>query len=175
MQDDIRPQIQRLLQIRGHEGVVHNHNRPILVGDPCDCRNIVDLQQRVRQGFEIHSLGGLAGPILITGDADAADRRLERLVIIGVHGLADQSPTGEMLVELRVGAAVNVAADDDPVARLENRKNRVDGGEPGRERETASAVFELRNLALKEVTGRVAAARVIPAGHGLDRFESIRG
>ncbi len=142
------------------------------MGDPCDRRDIVDLQQRVRQGFEIHGLGGLAGTVL---DADAADRRLERLVIIGVHRLADQPPAGEMLVELRVGTAIHVAADDNPISRLENREDRVDRSESGRERETARAVFELRDLALEEITGRVAAARVIPAGHGLDRFESIRG
>ena len=48
-------------------------------------------------------------------------------------------------------------------------------GESGREREAASPVLQLGDLLFQKVAGRVAAARIIPAGHGPDRFESIGG
>lgn len=85
------------------------------------------------------------------------------------------TPAFEILVEQRVGAAVDVLADDDTVAGLEDRQHRVDGGQAGTERETARAMLQLRDLLLQELARRIAAAGIIPAGHGPDRFESIGG
>ena len=173
MDDDVGALVERLLQIRGDECVVDDGDRAMTVGDSGNGRHVVDLQKRVGEHFEVHGLGRTSMRIALGGFA--GHRRIERLVIGGVHFLYDDAPAFEILVEQRVGAAVDVLADDDTVAGLEDRQHRVDGGQAGTERETARAMLKLRDLLLQELAGRVAAARVIPAGHGLDRFESIGG
>ena len=143
------------------------------VGDFGNGGHVVDLQKRVGEHFEVHGFGWASVRAALGGFA--GHRRIERLVIGGVHFLYDDAPTFEILMEQRVGATVDVLADDDAVAWLEDRQHRVDGGQAGTERETACAMLKLRDLLLQELAGRVAAARVIPTGHGLDRFESISG
>ena len=110
------------------------------------------------------SLGGVPG-----------NSGIKRFVVGGVHFLDDDAPTLEILMEQRVSATINVLADDDTVARLEDRQHRVNRGQTGAERKTARAVLKLRDLLLQKLAGRIAAARVIPTGHGLNRFESISG
>ena len=165
--------VERLLQIRGDECVVDDGDRAMTVGDSGNGRHVVDLQKRVGEHFEVHGLGRTSMRIALGGFA--GHRRIERLVIGGVHFLYDDAPAFEILVEQRVGAAVDVLADDDTVAGLEDRQHRVDGGQAGTERKTARAMLQLRDLLLQELAGRVATAGIIPAGHGPDRFESIGG
>ncbi len=143
------------------------------VGDLGDLRHVVDLQQRIGQHLEIHGLGRTSMRRARRGAT--GDGVLERVVVGGVHFLNQHAPTLEVLMEQRVRAAVDVLADDDAVARAEYRQHGVDCRQPGTECEAARAVLELGDLPFQELAGRVAAARVIPTGHGIDRFESISG
>ena len=166
--DHVRAEVERLLEIRGHESVVHDHQSAVFVGDGGDAAHIVDLQQRVGDGLEVDGLCG-------GGVAVAADGAFETVEVAGrVHGGDLKTPTGEVVVQLRVAAAVDVVAGHDAVAGLEDGEHGVDGGQAGGEGEAAATVFELRDLVLQEVTGRIAAARVIPARHGVDRGEGVR-
>ena len=143
------------------------------MSDFSNLRHIVDLQQRIGKNFEIHGLRRttMCGPL----GGVPGNSGIKRFVVGGVHFLDDDAPTLEIFMEQRVGATINVLANDDAVARLEDRQYRVDRGQTGTERKTARAVLKLRDLLLQKLAGRIAAARVIPTGHGFNRFESISG
>ena len=168
VEHDVGAQVERLLQIRRDEGVVDDHDRAVPVRDARDCGDVVDLQQRIGQRLHVHGARGRRQVV-------AAHGPFERGFVLRVHGCAEQPPAPEVLVEQRIRAAVDVRADDDAVVGREDREHGMDRGEPGGECKAARAVFELGDLALQELAGRVAAARVIPAGHRLDRFESVCG
>lgn len=169
MDDDIRAQIERLLQVRRDERVVDDGQRAVSVRDGRDAVDVVDLQQRVGQRLEIYGAGRAAASVA------PADRGVERLVVGGVDAVELQPALGEVLVEQRIRAAVDVLADHDAVPGFEDGQHRVNRGESGREREAASPVLQLGDLLFQKVAGRVAAARIIPAGHGVDRFDSVCG
>ena len=123
MNHDVGAQIERLLQVWRDEGVVDDHDGAVLVRDLGDGVHVVDLQQRVRERLEIDRLRrGLL--------AVSADRMLQLAQVLCVHRVADEPPTVEMLVEQRVGAAVDVRADHNALARCEDRQHCMDRREP---------------------------------------------
>ena len=105
----------------------------------------------------------------------AGNRFVERFVISRVHRFHKHAPMCEIFVQQRIGAAVDILADHNAIARLEDGQHRVNGGQAGPESESACAMLKLCDLLFQEFAGRIAAARIIPTGHGLNRFESISG
>ena len=52
----IRAKGKRLLQVRGHERVVHDGQRTVTAGCCGDGAYVVDLEQRIGQGFKVDGL-----------------------------------------------------------------------------------------------------------------------
>ena len=53
VQDDVAAQLQRALQVGGHEGVVHQGDQAVLAGESRRAAQVGDLQQRVGGGLQV--------------------------------------------------------------------------------------------------------------------------
>ena len=123
---DVRPVLQRPLQVRAHHRVVDHDDRvlALLLHQRADPRNVHNLQQRVRRGLEEHH------------------RRLAR-VEHGNDGLGDGGVDmvhGDAHVRPEVGEEavrppIEVVSRDDLAAWLEQARDNVERGHATRHRE----------------------------------------
>mmetsp|Transcript_7243 Transcript_7243/g.18419 ORF Transcript_7243/g.18419 Transcript_7243/m.18419 type:complete len:464 (-) Transcript_7243:43-1434(-) len=149
--DDVRAVLEGLAQVRRGEGAVHDERDAEVVRHRGDGLQVADLQRRVGHRLAEHRAGLVV------------DGRPEVLGVLGVHERDGDAEGGEDVVELRVGAAVQLVAADDVVARLRQRDDGVEarGGAGGHgEAGERVAALQLGHAALQHVRGRVHQARV---------------
>ena len=164
----IRTQRKRLLQVRGHERVVHNRKRPETVGHRGDGAYVVHLEQWIGQGFKVDGLGRRDAVRAV-----AFDGGLQCCNVLSVDGLDDDSPASEELIELGIRSAINIVTDHDAVTGLENAQYRMNRRQPRGERKTTRSLLELSDLLFQEVACGIAAACIVITGHRVDPLESI--
>ena len=124
------------------------------VGDSGNGRHVVDLQKRVGEHFEVHGLGRTSMRIALGGFA--GHRRIERLVIGGVHFLYDDAPAFEILVEQRVGAAVDVVGSHDVLASMRQILKCIgDRRRTGRHGKRCHTALQSCDSLLEDILGRV--------------------
>ena len=146
MHDDVGPELERPLQVRGGERVVDHQPGAVPVRDRADGGDVDDREQRVRRGLDPDQ-PGLVAP----GGVD-------RGRIGEVDGAPLDAGAGEHLGDEAVGAAVGVVGDHDVVARSQEPEHGVLGRHARREREAARRAFERRDAHLERAAGGVAGA-----------------
>ncbi|MNZ97963.1 hypothetical protein D3C78_1172300 [compost metagenome] len=100
MHHNVRPQLQRPLQIRRAIGVIHQQQRPLTVGNLGHCGNIDQAHIRVSRRFAIHQPGTRAyrrRQPLRPGQVNVGD----------FHAVARQP-----MMKIAEGAAINGFIDD---------------------------------------------------------------
>ena len=113
--------IERMLQHRGCEGVVHRDLRAVRMRDRGCRRNIGDVEQRVAR--RLHP-----DPLVMLGFECRAHRR----GVGDVDHVKVHAPRHEHLGQQAVSAAVHVVAEQDTVARLQGgAQQHVNRGEAG--------------------------------------------
>ena len=164
---DVSAVLQRAEQVRGGEGVVHNHRQVVLVGDFGDGFEVRQVGVRVAEGLEVDELGVLLDGVLellrvLGGDEGGGDA-------VARQGVAQQ-------VE---GAAVDVLGGDDMIAGLGDVAHGVfDGGGAGSDGQTGGATFKGGDAVLEDALGGVGqtavdVARVSEAETGLGVVEVV--
>ena len=165
--NDVGAVLQRAEQVRGGEGVVHDHRQVVLVGDGGDGLEVGQVGVRVAEGLEVDELGVLLDGVLellrvLGGDEGGGDA-------VARQGVAQQ-------VE---GAAVHVLGCDDVVAGLGDVAHRVfHGGRAGRDGQARGAAFEGRDAVFEHALGGVGqtavdVARVRQSEAGLGVVEVV--
>ena len=133
----------------GTEGVVHHQRNAILVGDVRNGFEIGNREARVADGLDVDRLG-----LVVDGGTECF-----RLVAIDKLDVDPEARQGHL--ELVIGAAIEVAAGDDVVARLgdgrDGQELRRLAGTGGNRRD---APFEGGNALLEDVGGRIHDPRV---------------
>ena len=150
VEDVVRTQRQRLLQVRGSEGVVHDERGlPLDGGDGGD---VGDGQGRVGGGLQPDELRVLPEGGLDGSDVGGVDHRV--VDAPGPEGLVDEPP----------GAAVGVVTEDEVVTGAQqNAQDDVGGGHAGGECATVLGSLEGGDGLLQGGDGGVAAAGVLEA------------
>ena len=165
--NDVGAVLQRAEQVRGGEGVVHDHRQVVLVGDGGDGLEVGQVGVRVAEGLEVDELGVLLDGVLellrvLGGDEGGGDA-------VARQGVAQQ-------VE---GAAVHVLGCDDVVAGLGDVAHRVfHGGRAGRDGQARGAAFEGRDAVFEHALGGVGqtsvdVARIRQSEAGLGVVEAV--
>lgn len=147
--DEVEAEFEGALQVGGHEGVVGDGEQAVGAGDLGHGAEVGDLEEGVGGGLDEEAARG--------GGDGAADG-----VGVGAVGEGDvEFPAVEEVGEDAVGAAVDVAADDEVVAGLEEEERGGGGGHAGGEGEAACAAFELGDGVFEGFAGGVVAAGVV--------------
>src|SRR5262249_44070878 len=149
--DNVRAQVQRVLQVRRHGARVHAKQRAVIVSQNRQSPNVNDAQQRV--GRALHEdqarfgryLPGKTPWIAGVGIADAD---------AGVVQNGGKEP---------VCASIQVVAGKDFVAGGQQPGHSADGRQPTREAVGAGRVLQLGELRLQGCARGVTTARVIVA------------
>jgi hypothetical protein len=131
------------------ESAVDAQQRPVPPGDLGTSGDVGDRQQRI------------AGTLDPKQPGVRPDRRLELSPVVRRRQRHLDAGAIDDLVKQAVGAAVDVAAGQDVVARLQQHGRAVRGGHAGRERQRAAAAFERSERPFQVLASRVAAARII--------------
>src|SRR4051794_14251380 len=150
--DDVRAQGQRTLEVRRREGVVDHEQGAGLVGDVGQGGDVGDPEQRVGRRLDPDHLR----PV---GDGSAY-----RVEVVEPDRRVDQAPALEHLVEEPVRAAVRVVGQHHVVTGVEQPADHgVLGGQAGGEREPLLALLERGDGLLECGPGRVGRAAVLVA------------
>ena len=150
MQRDIGTQIQRLLQRRRCEGVVHQELHGMLGNHLCHGRDIGDAQQRIGGCLQPDQLG-LGGD----GGANGVDVGHRNRCVAN-------SPLREHLVDQPEGAAIGVVGDDQVIAGAQQRAQHAVGGRHTRcERPAEVGVLQCGQRGFKNRSSGVAGTRVL--------------
>ena len=151
MQDDVGAELERLLEVRGREGVVDDEQRPRLAGDLPGRREVAQTHHRIRWRLGVDDLGrGCHGG-------------RDGLRIAAVHERERDPHPRPDVRHLPMGAAVHVLAADDVITGGQQLHHRVERGEPGAKCETVATAFERGDVALEGLTGGIARAGVLVA------------
>jgi hypothetical protein len=150
--DHVGAERQGPLQVRRGERVVHDEQRPGVMGDLCERGDVGDAQERV--GGRLHPDHPGVGPDGGAYGLDAGHR----------HRVVLQAPSGQDLGDEAVRAPVGVVGNDDVIARLADRpEQRVFGRHSGCEREPAHAALKRREALFQRGTGGVGGTAVLIA------------
>ena len=147
--DDVRAQVQRLLQVRRREGVVDAHERATAVRHLAHGVDVDHAEQRVGRRLQPHHAGLLG------------HRGLDLVDVARVHGGEAHAVALEDFVEQAERAAVHVFHVDHVVARVELQHERRLGAESRREGKAVFGVFERGKAFLEGVARRVARPRIL--------------
>ena len=153
MQDDVRAQIQGVLQVGGAEGVVHQDRDASFVGESRHRRDVRQDERGVGRGLQVDQ----AGPV---GDGG---REVGR--IIGWHFGYRDAQAGQGLGKELVGSAVQGVSGHDMVPGPAAGEHRGRGrGHAAGQGQGGFPVFQIRHFRLQGRGGRVAQSRVHVAG-----------
>ncbi len=155
---DIRAQVERVLQIRRHQTVIHREQSALPVGRFRQRGDIDDAQQRVGRRFNVHQ------PRL------RRDQGREGLHVRGVAVTHVDPAAIEHLGERAVAAAVEIVPGQHFVVRAQQPAQRGNGRHAAGETEGAVAVFQIGDLFFQHGARRVAAARIIVLAKLRGRF-----
>jgi hypothetical protein len=144
MHDEVGAECERLLEVRGCEGVVDGENRPGCVRCLCSSADVDDVEERVRRRLD--------------PDESNVVVQIRRQVVVELVGRDVRELVALRLVDLRrhpVDAAVDVRDQDDALARVDEVHDRRRRTEPGRVREPELGALETRERRLERAARRV--------------------
>ena len=147
----IRPQSQRLLQIWGHKGIIHNNQHPMLVGQLCHRPDIRDGQQGIGRALNDDALD-LRGKGFLKG----------RQIFCVLQGIIYLEVV-EHLVQQTEGTPVDIAGKQDFLTALEQAQHRCDSCQARGKGKTCFAAFQLGNQRFQSRPGRIAGTGILPA------------
>jgi len=150
VQDEIGAELERLLEVRGGERVVDDHEGADLVRCRRRRRDVDDVEQRVRRRLEPYELRGLVEVI--------------REACRDLVGREKREPVALRLVHLRehpVGAPVDVVDGHHVVAGREEVHEGGRGPEPRRERVAVRGSLERGDAFLEGGSSRVGDPRIV--------------
>src|SRR5215469_3761110 len=151
MDNNVGAEREGLLQIRRGERVVDREQRAALTSDLRERGDIGDGQQRVGGCLDPDQRRRVRG----RGGADCLRVRYR-------HGMADNSPRRQDLVEQPVRAAVGIVRDQHVITWPADRADQaVLGGHPRRERQRARAALKRGHALLERPSRRIRGARVL--------------
>ena len=161
--DDVRPQCQRLLQVRSGKGVVDHQQHAFLPADFRNRSNVGDSQQRIGWSLQPHHTG-------LVGDGIADLIRISRVDEIKTdpHRLIH-------LGENPVGSSVEIVAGNDMILRLHQFQNRIRRSQSTGETEAMGSPFEGSQIAFKGAARRVTGAGIFITLMHSGSFLNIRG
>ncbi len=162
MQHDVRAELERLLQVRRRERVVHDAPRARLVREVRHGGDVDHLEERVGGGLDPHERR------VLPYDRTARDQ------VRHVHRVELEAPLVHDTGEQPVGPAVHVVRDQDVVPRLQRQQQRRRRAEPARETQALRAALERGEHLLQRLPRRVAGAGVVPRLRLADRRLCVR-
>ena len=146
--DDVRPQLQRLLQGRGAESVVHHQQDAAVVGQPGQRADVGDLGGGVGRAFDEQEAG--FGP----------DGGLPRSQVVDLHiGGADVVAL-EQPQHADGGTKYGLRTDDVVPRPGQAHDHRMDGRHAGRSRHAGFCPFQRSQPVLEDPHGGIAKARI---------------
>ena len=149
---NIRSQGQRPLEIGGQEGIVHNHQDPVFVGQFAD-------------GFQVRDFhGGVGGSFQIDGFGGGGDGLFHGLQITGVDGGEGQAQGLIGGPEQPEGPAVQVETGDQVVSRGKKPHHRINGCHAGGKAQGIGAPFQGGQDFFQSGVGGVGFPGIGPAG-----------
>ena len=151
VQHDVGAQLDGLLEVRRHEGVVDHDFAAALVRDLADGGDVGEAHQRIRRRLDVN-----VARVLADGALDVA--RIGR-----VHIGELQAEVRHDLVEEPRHAAVKIVGGDDVVARLHQLAERADRGHSAGEYRRGNAAFQRSEILLQPRARGIARARVVVA------------
>mmetsp|Transcript_10221 Transcript_10221/g.46890 ORF Transcript_10221/g.46890 Transcript_10221/m.46890 type:complete len:402 (+) Transcript_10221:3891-5096(+) len=157
--DDVRAEVEAPGQVRGGEGAVHDEGHVVVVGNLGDGLKVADLERGVGHGLAEDGAGLVV------------NRCPDVLGVVHVDEPDGDAEGGEDVVELRVGATVQLVAGHDVVASLGEVDDGVENGGSsggGGDRSEGVATLELGHARLEDVGGGV-------ADTGVDVAELLQG
>ena len=158
MHNDVRAEIERVLQIRRHRAVVDAEQCSVSMCKLRERTNINNAEQRIRRGLDVQQ------PRL------RCDVRGETLEVASI-GIANIHPgTVEYLREQSIASAVKIIAREDFLSGRKQPRNGADGGESAGKAKRTIGVLKLRELLFENRARGVAAARVIVAAELVGLF-----
>ena len=154
--DHICAQVERPLQKRSGERVVHGQKRP---GFVCNLGASGDVGDRD---------GRIAGSLDMDEPCLRSDRGANLVQVRRVDEIEQDAKSGPYVPQHPVYTPVHIGAADQVIARTEEAlEDRLGGGEPRREGGTVTPVLECRQIPLQRLTSRVLDSRVvIPVSRG---------
>ncbi len=146
----VRTERQRVLEVRGRKGIIHNNSSVAL--HRRDGRDIRDVRRRVRRRFQPDEL------------RVALDSRAHRLHVGSVDDAELDAPIAVVIVEQAVHAAIRVVAEDDVRARAQDdAQERIHGRHARGEHARVLRVLERGERLLQRAHGRISHASVLEA------------
>ena len=140
---DVSTEVERRLQIRTGEGVVHTEQAALLLRQRGQCGDVDDAEQWVR---------GCLGP---DQPGVRCDRRRHVRRVAHVHEPEFQTEALKDLGEEPIGAAVQVVATHHLITGLEQFHDRIDARHSTAEAQAVLPVLERRERVLQGGTGRI--------------------
>src|SRR5208282_473787 len=159
----IGAELDRTLEIRRHESVVHDNFGTVLVAEFADGTQIAELHQRVRRRLEENQ-----ARVLLEG-------ALDRFEIGSVDIGERQSEVREHLVEQARRPSVKIVSGNDVVSSLEHGRDGVDGGHSAGENFRGDSCFERGEIGLEAIAGGIRDARIFVAFVFPDLFLDVSG
>ena len=161
VQHHVGAELERPLQVRGRERVVHDAPRARPVREVRHGGDVDHLQEGVGGGLHPHERRVLAH------DGTARDE------VRHVHGVEREAPLVHHPREQSVRSPVHVVRDQHVVAGLQREQQGRRRPEAAREAEALRTSFERREHLLQRLARRVAGARVVPRLRLADRRLSV--
>ncbi len=139
MHDDVGAVLERPAQIRRGERVVDDERQPGLARDGADRLDVEHVVERIADGLGVERL------------RLGRERAPEVFRIVGIDEVRGDAEAAQLVVELRVGAAVERARRHQLVARLHQRQQRRGLRRHARaHRQCRAAPFERRHALLED-------------------------
>ena len=148
VQHDVGAQIERILQERRSEGVVHAGEDAAFAGDRAHCFEVHDIK---------HGIGRRLDP---EQSSVRADRVFHRSRVAHIDVTAFQSPCSPHAQHLAVGAAVQIVDGQHFIAGFEEFDHGVLGSQAGTEANGGLAVFQRGEVVFERMAGGVLRTRI---------------
>lgn len=163
MDDDVRAEGKRLLEIRAEESVVHYHCKILIASECGDSGEIRDNHRGIRRRLDVNHFGGWTESFLDLFQTRSVNET-------EFHPELDEELRGET-----VNAAVNGAGKNGVVSGPEQTKDRIDGSHAGSEYVGGDSSFEFGDGAFEGFAIGVVRARVVETLVFAEGFLDIGG
>ena len=149
MPHDVGAHLERTLEYRRRERVVHDQQGVVALRDLTHRAQVGEPHERVRRGLHQERPGG------------RRHRVLHPLRIPRVHIRERQPHMTQDLVEQAERAAIDILAADDVIAGAEQLHDRVEAAHAAREGEAVPAALQRRDVPFQRFTRGILSARVL--------------
>ena len=163
MPDDVGAQLQRTLEDRRREGVVHDQQCLVSLGDVAHGGQVRESHEGIRR--RLHE----------QGSRGRRHRISHSLRIIRIHIRERQAEMTQDAIEQTERATVHVLPAHDVIAGAEQLHDRVEAAHTTPEREPVRAAFERRDVPFERLSGGILPTGVLVSLVDADAFLHVRG